>query len=1062
MLSFEMLDKRLLLSASDSTTTMTASDIGSGTMQAAAQTTITSVRDGLWSNPATWNAGRVPGPTDDVVVANNITIDQASAHKLEINTGTTTLAGSLQAYGPVIVRSNLVGTQGGIYFHVADDRLATGNAKPGPDSTMPDFHPEDIGLWALPGSHVDLQGEQVSSWVNALGSGAAQDLGHGVSQRVAFGSGTATLQTAPVGWRAGDTLLLVNEHGQSLLADLVSVSGTSIQYQERKVRPADPNLVGHELVTQGSGLVVYPKIADLTRRVQIVGADVREGDTNHRAFTVAMQGAAASFANVEFRDLGPRGKLGRYPVYLQDANGAASKLTGSSVWQDVTDPGNRFVALAGVQGATVSSNVAYRSRGDGFFMEDGSETGNTIAGNLSVAVVGGEELSNAYHSVTELTHHYWLRTGNTISGNVAAGGDAIGMIILASAHPTTAAVTGTEVLGAGLFGMWTGTPNVTFVNPVAVYNTRAGFASEPAWDVDSHGATLKNPLFLFNGTSDSSYGSQIYSNNGDRTLVDGGVLAGKKALHTHYHSSITVSNATIDVETLLVPTYWEQAAIFSQDKIRAELLFERAYPSPRYASPGLARIVNSQLQVGDEPVEQETADYIGDAFQNYPALSGEPIPNGIELLQPAPDSGFIRVTMLSDEDRWMTNIARWTVTPIGQTPTATSFIYHRQTAWSKLAAYGGYPDGFPPGEYAVKLYTDTGTLLKSGFAVVRPGQVSDLTDTLDAPAQVVGRKLFYNQSKFDGNAPGINSRDDGAIAIDKSAYLPGSATSTFANVSSYVQGLNGIMVDIAGSHGSITASDFIFKMGNNNTPGAWASASSPSTISVRAGAGSNGADRVEIIWNNGAIKNTWLQVIVRGNDAMGGSNTNTGLASSDVFYFGSAVGDSGKGDASGYLVDIIDEVAARNDPHGVGNPAAVSNPHDFNRDGLVNSTDQILARRNVTNIDNELKFLAIGSGALAPEAAPAPTTESIDGNQGLASSLAISTSSVFASKPGKILVEPARGQMGSSIQGRAVEALFSQRTADDAGADMDLAAEESRDDLDELLVRCAGHELFDG
>src|SRR5262249_3589781 len=150
------------------------------------------------------------------------------------------------------------------------------------------------------------------------------------------------------------------------------------------------------------------------------------------------------------------------------------------------------------------------------------------------------------------------------------------------------------------------------------------------------------------------YGSQIYSNDGDRTIVNGGVLAGNKGFHTHYHSSITAANAIIDVGTLLVPTYWEQAAIFAHDQIRAPLLFEPRYPAPRYTSPGLARIVDSQLQVGSEPVETETADYIGDMFQNYPSLPGTPIPNAIELLEPAADSGFIRVTMLSDEDRWMT------------------------------------------------------------------------------------------------------------------------------------------------------------------------------------------------------------------------------------------------------------------------------------------------------------------------------------------------------------------------------------------------------------------------
>ena len=979
MLSFELLDQRLLLSVSGATE-LAASQLGQQPIEAMAAQTVNSVRDGLWSDPNTWNAGRVPGPTDNVVIANNVTIDQASAHELDINAGTTTLAGNLQAYGSVIVRSSLVGNQGGIYFHVADDRLVTGNTKPGLDPAIPDFHPEDVGLWALPAAHVDLVGAQVTSWLNAVGSGALQDLGHGVAQQVAFSTGTATLQTAPVGWRPGDTLLLVNEHGDSLLADLVAVQGVSIQYHEHKVHPTDPNLVGSELITQGSSTVVYPKIADLTRRIQIVSADVQEGDTNHRAFTVAMGAATVNLVNVEFRDLGPRGKLGRYPVYFQDLSGAGSKLTGSSLWQDVSDPGNRFVALAGVQGLTIADNVAYRSRGDGFFMEDGSDFGNTIANNLSVEVTGGEELPNADSNVTELTQHYWLRTGNTIAGNVAAGGDAIGMLILASSQPGTMAVANTEVLGAGLFGMWTGTPNVTFNNPIAVYSTRAGFASEPAWDVDSHGATLNNPLFLFNGTSDTSYGSQIYSNDGDRTVVDGGVLAGKKGFHTHYHSSITVSNAIINVDTLLVPTYWEQAAIFSHDQIHALLLFETAYPSPRYVSPGLARIVDSQLQIGTAPVEQETADYIGSAFQNYPALPGTPIPNGMELLQPAADSGFIRVTLLPDDERWMTNIARWTVTPIGQAPQADSFIYQRQTAWTRLAGFGGYPDGFPPGEYVVKLYTEDGVLLKTGFAVVRSGQVSDLTDTLDTHAIVVGRQLFYNQSTYDGNTAGISASDDNAIAIDKTAYLPGTGEATFANVSSYSQGINGIMIDLSGAHDAITASDFIFKVDNgNNTPNTWALAPAPSSILVRAGAGAGGSDRVELVWPDGTIKGTWLEVIVK-------ADAHTGLAADDQFFFGSMPGETGNDtDPDFHFTDANDQLAIRSHSNlsgaslsvNLGLTVAIQNIYDVNRDGQIDALDQSVARQYSLFPFGELDMINIPlGGSLAPLPAIALTSHS--------------------------------------------------------------------------------------
>lgn len=383
---------------------------------------------------------------------------------------------------------------------------------------------------------------------------------------------------APVGWTAGDTLLLVNEHGQSRLADLISVNGSSIQYRERKASPTDSDLVGNTLVASGSSTTLNAKIANLSRRVQIVAADVHEGDTNHRAQVTILDGATANLSNVEFRDLGPRGKVGRFPVYFDRGSAVTSSLIGSSIWQDVTDPGNRFVALRDVQGVTVANNVAFRSRGNGFFMEDGSEFGNSITNNLSVDVTGDEELSNPNSSVTDLTHHFWLRTGNTISGNVAAGGDAVGMIVLASTHPTTTVVSNTQALGAGLFGMWSGTPNVTFNNPIAAYNSRAGFASDPAWDVDSHGATLNNPLFLFNGTSDSAYGSQIYLNNSGIITVNGGVLAGVKAVHTHYHSAFVIANTKINVDTLLTPTYWEQAGTFDHATIHAALLFERRTP----------------------------------------------------------------------------------------------------------------------------------------------------------------------------------------------------------------------------------------------------------------------------------------------------------------------------------------------------------------------------------------------------------------------------------------------------------------------------------------------------
>jgi hypothetical protein len=257
-------------------------------------------------------------------------------------------------------------------------------------------------------------------------------------------------------------------------------------------------------------------------------------------------------------------------------------------------------------------------------------------------------------------------------------------------------------------------------------------------------------------------------------------------------------------------------------------------------------------------------------------------------------------------------------------------------------------------------------------------------------SDVAGTHLFYRGSSkwnvTNNNMPGFS--DDNAIAPDKTAYLPGSGTSTFANVSSYSRGINGVMVDLNGPHGTLTANDFIFKVGNNNSPNAWSPAAAPIAVTTRAGAGAGGSDRVELMWANNAIQKTWLEIVVKGNDTLGGSNTNTGLATSEVFYFGSAVGDSGSANAGAYQVTTADEISARNDPHGLGNPATISNVNDFDRDGLVGSSDQIIARNNVTNLGNQLKFLVVGAGGpFAPES----------GDSGIASALASSQSPTASS-----------------------------------------------------------------
>lgn len=287
-----------------------------------------------------------------------------------------------------------------------------------------------------------------------------------------------------------------------------------------------------------------------------------------------------------------------------------------------------------------------------------------------------------------------------------------------------------------------------------------------------------------------------------------------------------------------------------------------------------------------------------------------------------------------------------------------------------------------------------------------------VADATLPPSSIVGRHLFYNQSgtasplRYDGNNAAINANDDLAIATDKVAYLPGSGPSTFANVSSYTKGINGVMIDIAGAHGTITAADFIFRVGNNNTPNSWTAAPAPNSISVRAGAGVSGADRVVLTWTNGAITKQWLEVVVLAN-----ANTNlsplagypTGQA--DVFFFGNALGDSGSGDTSTQAnVNATDELAARNNPQSVFNNIPITNLFDYNRDAQVNSTDALVARNNPTSIGNVTRFITVANPPAAPQASPA------DDNGAVASALSAPSAdaALRSAAPRRWLVEAHR------------------------------------------------------
>jgi len=218
------------------------------------------------------------------------------------------------------------------------------------------------------------------------------------------------------------------------------------------------------------------------------------------------------------------------------------------------------------------------------------------------------------------------------------------------------------------------------------------------------------------------------------------------------------------------------------------------------------------------------------------------------------------------------------------------------------------------------------------------------------PAEVVGRRVFYNASAFDGGDAAADHRDDDAVAPDKQALRPGQ-TATAANYTSYSRGINGVMIDVADPPGGLTADDFRFKIGNHDDPASWAPVATAAEITVREGAGVGQSDRVTITWPDHTIQDTWLQVTVL-------VTADTGLAEADVFYFGNAVGETGNSTADA-KVNAVDVLLARNNPRTLLNEAPVDFRCDFNRDGRVNATDMLIARNNQTHLLDALKLIAV-------------------------------------------------------------------------------------------------------
>ena len=227
-------------------------------------------------------------------------------------------------------------------------------------------------------------------------------------------------------------------------------------------------------------------------------------------------------------------------------------------------------------------------------------------------------------------------------------------------------------------------------------------------------------------------------------------------------------------------------------------------------------------------------------------------------------------------------------------------------------------------------------------------------------ARVVARHVFYNNSRYDGFSADIEVADDNAVApspenavdsnLGKIALLPGEKA-TFQNYTSYSRGINGIMIDVLGlaDPNSISENDFEFRVGTSNDVTDWSLAPAPEDIKVREGGGTQGADRITIVWDDNVIEKTWLQVRVL-------PTASTGLNMADVHYWGNAIGETGNR-VGRTLVNQLDKNGVLLNLHSIVDLADIEDAYDFNRDRVVTTLDRNIILNNITTIIDFLPLI---------------------------------------------------------------------------------------------------------
>lgn len=274
-------------------------------------------------------------------------------------TGEVTTGDNVVVHGTLKMRAGATLT-----FYGVDDTTMLGS--PGAATAGYGEHDvvdEDTGVWVMNGGTLDAQGTPKTAWTRAAGD-------------IAQSATVITLEEAPTGWQAGDTIVVAPTELPSTQAPeertVVSVDGADVTIDE----PLAFSHAGYEFY---DATTLYAEVLNVTRDVKIRTIDPAEspGDPGGHAHLMFMNFLPVFMSHVELDRMGPNqgaaaneAKLvGRWAFHMHRTNLAS---WGSLIEGVVARrAGTHAFVVHFSHGVTLRDCIAYDSLNSGFWWDSG-------------------------------------------------------------------------------------------------------------------------------------------------------------------------------------------------------------------------------------------------------------------------------------------------------------------------------------------------------------------------------------------------------------------------------------------------------------------------------------------------------------------------------------------------------------------------------------------------------------------------------------------------------------------------------------------------------------------